>query len=451
MNLRISLERWLGRQARAVLRREHPFVITVNGAVGKTTTKRAIEAMLKSQDQIGAFRVSQKSYNNELGIPLTVFDHDAPGRSVGAWVRLLSDAFFYGYGMRKIGVKTFVFEIGADKPNDLDYLLTLLTPDISVVSAVMPDNAGLTPVHASNFPSPEALVEEETKPVKATRSQGTVILNADDRRVFAMRHTTMAHVLTFGEADGTDITLLERKIVSQPTEYGEIPTGIELRFQVLQREETFFVPGVFGTSVAYAVGAALAVAIALDFTPEEYRQFTKHFSPYPGRTRIIPGIKGTVLYDDTYNASPAAVIAGLKDLAETPVSHAQRRIACLGEMRELGESAEQMHRFIGAEAARLGIDLLVPCGRMARFVADGAYANGLTDEQVKIFEDVPEAGQWLQRIIKPGDIVYAKASEGRLDPVGARMERLIKELMAEPTSASELLVRQDDNWKRYET
>lgn len=450
MSLRISLEQWLGRQARAVLRREHPFVITVSGAVGKTTTKRAIEAILKCQDQMGAFRVSQKSYNNELGIPLTVFNHDAPGRSSGAWLRLLADAFFYGYGLRKVGIKTFVFEIGADKPNDLDYLLTLLTPDIAVVSAVMPDNEGLTPVHSSNFPSVEALVEEETKPVKAVRPQGMVILNADDRRVFAMRHATMAHSLTFGEADGTDITLLEHKVISQSAEYGEIPTGIELRFRVLQREDTFFIPSVFGRSVAYAVGAALAVAVALDLTPEEYRAFTKHFSPYPGRTRIIPGIKGTVLYDDTYNASPAAVIAGLKDLAETPISHAQRRIACIGEMRELGEPAEQMHRFIGAEAARLGIDLLVPCGRMARFVAEGALANGLTSEQVQVFEDVPEAGQWLQRIIKPGDIVYAKASEGRLDPVGARMERLVKELMADPARANELLVRQDGNWKRYE-
>lgn len=449
MSLRTALEGWLGQQAKRVLLRERPFVITVSGAVGKTTTKRAIGAMLECHDHSAPFRVSPKSYNNELGVPLTVFGHDAPSRSVGAWFRLLKDGFVYGSGLKRLGVKTFVFEIGADKPGDLDYLLDLLTPDLAVVSAVMPDNEGLTPVHTSNFPSAEALVDEETKPVMRTRTEGTVVLNADDRRVFAMRHATAAPTLTFGESDGADIRILEHKVITKPTDHGEVPTGIQLRYKVLQREETFYIPNVFGRSVAYAVGAALAVAVALDFTPEEYRAFANHFEPYPGRTRIIPGIKATTLYDDTYNASPSAVLAGLRDLAETPVRPGQRKIACIGEMRELGESAERMHRFIGAEAAKLKIDLLVPCGRMARVLAEGALANGMTDEQVKVFEDVPEAGQWLQRFIKPGDIIFAKASEGRLDSVGARMDRLVKELMAEPNRAAELLVRQDKAWQRY--
>jgi len=449
MSLRTALEGWLGRQAKRVLLRERPFVITVSGAVGKTTTKRAIGAMLACHDHSAPFRVSPKSYNNELGVPLTVFGHDAPSRSIGAWFRLLKDGFVYGSGLKRLGVKTFVFEIGADKPGDLDYLLNLLTPDLAVVSAVMPDNEGLTPVHTSNFPSAEALVDEETKPVMRTRTEGTVILNADDRRVFAMRHATAAPLLTFGQSDAADIRILEHKVITKPTDHGEVPTGIQLRYKVLQREETFYIPNVFGRSVAYAVGAALAVAVALDFTPEEYRAFANHFEPYPGRTRIIPGIKATTLYDDTYNASPAAVLAGLRDLAETPVRPGQRKIACIGEMRELGESAERMHRFIGAEAAKLKIDLLVPCGRMARVLAEGALANGMTDEQVNVFDDVPEAGQWLQRFIKPGDIIFAKASEGRLDSVGARMDRLVKELMAEPNRAAELLVRQDKAWQRY--
>ncbi len=449
MSLHTSLERWLGQQAKKVLRRERPFVITVSGAVGKTTTKRAIGAMLDCHDHSAPFRVSPKSYNNELGVPLTVFGHDAPSRSFGAWARLLKDGFVYGFGLKKLGVKTFVFEIGADAPNDLDYLLGLLTPDISVVSAVMPDNEGLTPVHTSNFPSAEALVEEETKPVAKTRPEGTVILNADDKRVFAMRHATAAQCLTFGEAEGADIRFVNRKIITKTTDHGEMPVGLEVHFKVLQRDEVFYIPGVFGRSVAYAVGAALAVAVALDFTPEEYRAFGNHFQPYPGRTRIIPGIKATTLYDDTYNASPAAVLAGLKDLAETPVSAGQRKIVCLGEMRELGESSDRMHQFIGSEIARLGIDHLVACGRMAQLLADGARANGMTEERIHTFDDVPEAGQWIQRFMKPGDIVFAKASEGRLDSVGARMERVIKELMAEPNRAGEMLVRQDKAWQRY--
>ena len=450
MSLRTKLERWLGTQAKKVLLREHPFVITVSGAVGKTSTKRAIEAMLAGHDHAAPYRVSQKSYNNELGVPLTVFNRNAPGHSLLAWLDLLAIAFIQGIGLKRVGIKTFVFEIGADAPGDLDYLLSMLTPDIAVVSAVMPDNDGLTPVHSSNFPSVEALVDEETKPVRATRPQGTVVLNADDRRVFAMRHATQAHALTFGEADGADVHLLSHAVLTRETDHGFIPTGLELKFRVLQREETFFIPDVFGRSIAYAVGAALAVAVALDFTPEEYRAFVHTYQPYPGRTRIIPGIKGTVLFDDTYNASPAAALAGIKDLAEVVLAKGQRRLVCMGEMRELGDSSEQMHRLIGAEVARTGIDLFVTCGRMARTLAEGALANGMTDEQVQTFDDVPEAGQWIQRFCRPGDVIFAKASEGRMDSVGARMERVIKELMAEPNRAEELLVRQDGNWKRYQ-
>lgn len=449
MSVRRSLERWLGAQAKKVLRRERPFVITVNGAVGKTTTKRAIGAILATDEHASSFRVSPKSYNNELGVPLTVFGHDAPGRSILAWLRLMKDACVYGFGLKRLGIATFVFEIGADKPNDLDYLLDLVTPDIAVVSAVMPDNEGLTPVHTANFPSAEALVEEETKPVARTRQEGVVILNADDRRVFAMRHATAARCLTFGEADGSDIHILSHTVRTQVTEYGNIPIGLEVCLQVLQRQEVFYIPGVFGRSAAYALAAALAVAVTLDFTPEEYRKFSDHFEPHPGRARIIPGIKRTTLYDDTYNASPSSVLAGLRDLAETPVQEGQRKIACIGEMRELGESSEKMHRFIGAEAARLGIDHLVPCGRMAQLLAEGARANGMTDERIHSFEDSPEAGRWIQRFLKPGDIVFVKASEGRFDSVGARMERVIKELMAEPNRAKDLLVRQDKAWERY--
>lgn len=448
MSLRASLERWLGQQSKKVLQRERPFVITVSGAVGKTTTKRAIGAMLACHENTAPFRVSPKSYNNELGVPLTVFGHDAPGRSFKAWFDLLWDGFVYGNGLKRLGVKTFVFEIGADKPGDLDYLLGLLTPDIAVVSAVVPDNEGLTPVHTANYPSAEALIEEESQPVVRTRPEGTVILNADDKRVFAMRHATRASCLTFGSSDGSDVQLLGHTVLTKATDHGDIPTGIQLRFRVLHHEESFIVGGVFGRSVAYAVGAALATAIALDFTPDEYRNFAQYFQPYPGRTRIIPGIKGTTLYDDTYNASPSAVLAGLRDLAETRVREGQRKIACVGEMRELGPSSDQMHRYIGAEAGRLGIDHLVVCGRMTRVLAEGAYANGLPQDRVHVFEDVPEAGQWLQRFIKPGDVVFAKASQGESDPVGARMERLVKELMAEPNRAEELLVRQDKRWQQ---
>jgi UDP-N-acetylmuramoyl-tripeptide--D-alanyl-D-alanine ligase len=214
-------------------------------------------------------------------------------------------------------------------------------------------------------------------------------------------------------------------------------------------------PHVYGTSVAYAYAAATAVSEALDVPFEQVNDFSAHFSPAKGRARIIPGIKHTTLFDDTYNASPASVLQSLRDLASVLVEPNQRKIVCLGEMRELGDRAEEMHRRIGSEAAKLGIDILISCGIFGRAMADGALANGMKPEQVHVIEDTPEAGLFIQEMIQPGDIILAKGSEGGKPSspnwgkvAGVRMERVIKELMAEPQRAQELLVRQSETWKR---
>lgn len=443
------LEHWLGQAAIRTLKRERPYVITVSGAMGKSSTKQAVAAVLHADDQVNQTRVSAKNYNNELGVPLTVFDMPAPGRSIPAWCRLLLRAFLISHGIKRTGIKTFVFEMGGDKPGDMDYLLNLAQPDLAVVTAVMPNEPDFAPAHTANFSSMEALIEEEALPVKRLGTQGIAVLNADDPRVFAMRHHTDAHILTFGEAETADIRILSNKVRCEPGTYGNVPRGLEIKIQVMHRVESIFIPDVFGSSAAYALAAALGVAVALDIPTEQYADFQKYFHPMNGRVRIIPGVKYTTLLDDTYNASPAAVVAALRDLGSLELNSTQRRVACLGEMRELGTDTELLHRRMGVEAAKQRVDLFVACGTFAHAMAEGARANGLTDDQIQVFDDTPEAGRFIQKWMKPGDVILAKASEGKSNPRGARMERVIKELMADPTQAETLLVRQDESWKRY--
>jgi UDP-N-acetylmuramoyl-tripeptide--D-alanyl-D-alanine ligase len=186
----------------------------------------------------------------------------------------------------------------------------------------------------------------------------------------------------------------------------------------------------------------------MDIAQDQVRSMPQHYIPMPGRTRIIPGIKQSVLLDDSYNSSPAAAISALKDLGHMPLKSGQRRAACLGEMRELGGESANLHRRVGAEAARSGLDLLVCCGTFSAAMAEGAIANGMDPERVKVIEDTPEAGLFIQKWLKTGDVVLAKASQGTIHTKGVRMERVIKELMAEPLRAKELLVRQDEAWQR---
>ncbi len=448
MSLLASLQTWLCKKAAKTLAREKPLVIGVTGSVGKSTTKQAIGAMLQADLPENAIRIPEASYNNELGLPLTVFGHDAPGRSPWAWLSLVADAWLTAAGLRKTGMRVFVFEMGADKPGDIDYLATIAPPDIAVLTAVTAEDPTLIPVHAANYPSVDALVEQKAALIKRLKPGGIAILNADDKRVFTMRHQTPEHVLTFGEADGTDVRIVSKAIMTEPGPYGNVPTGLRVSLEMYEDHFDAVIPGVYGTSVAYAFAASAALGAGLDLPIEQMKEFDEHFHPAPGRARIIPGIKHTTLFDDTYNASPASVIQSLKDLGTIPTAAGQRKIACLGEMRELGEKAEAMHRRIGAETAKAGIDVLVCCGIFGAAMAEGANANGMKPEQVHVIGDTPEAGLFIQEMLKPGDIVLAKSSQGTLAAKGVRMERVIKELMAEPARASELLVRQSAVWLR---
>ena len=449
MSLSSVLQRWLGKRAARVIARERPLVIAVTGSVGKSTTKQAIGAILMAENPDRPIRVPMDSYNNELGLPLTVFGVSAPGRNPLAWAMLLAKAWLLSVGLMRTGVKIFVLEMGADRPGNIEYLTSIAPPDVAVVtavaSAVDPD---LVPVHAANYPNLDALAAEKSWLVKRLKPGGMAILNADDPKVFAMRHLTGERVFTFGEAEGTDIGILAKEILVEEGNDAATPIGLRTVLELYHRRTDITIEGVYGTSVAYALAAAFCTAYAIDALPEDPGSIATYFTPVKGRARIIPGIKHTTLFDDSYNASPASVIQSLRDLSSVRVHPDQRKIACLGEMRELGERASDMHRRVGAEAAKLGIDVLVCCGIFGPAMAEGALANGLRPDQVKVMKDTPEAGLFLQGIIKPGDIVLAKASQGTLETQGVRMERVIKELMAEPLRAPELLVRQGPAWQR---
>lgn len=454
MRIKCFFERCLARWAKRTMARERPFVIAVTGSVGKTTTRQAIATMLQAGSGGERVRASEKNYNNELGLPCTIFDAEAPGMSLIGWIKFLAIAWMTSAGIRKTGVRTFVLEMGADHPGDLAKLVEIAQPDIAVVTAVTPDDTSLTPVHTANFSSIEALADEKATVVKAVKQGGAAVLNADDKRVFSMRHMTHAHISAFGESDAADVRLVKTRVTMDGTEWGNVPKGLEIMMEILNRVQVLTVPGVFGRSVAYAACAAAAVAEEMDLSYDTVMRLDVGGWTVPGRVRIIVGIKRTTLFDDSYNASPASVLSALRDLGGLSLTAGQRRVACLGEMRELGESSERMHRMMGAETAKQGIDLLVCCGIFARAVADGARANGMKDAQIILVQDAPEAGIFLQDWIGQGDIILVKGSEGPLPGksgwgkvTGVRMDRVVKELMAEPLRARELLCRQEGKWR----
>ena len=162
-----------------------------------------------------------------------------------------------------------------------------------------------------------------------------------------------------------------------------------------------------------------------------------NFTPPPGRMRVIPGLKSTTIIDDTYNSSPIAVASALETLRE--IKGTKRKIAVLGDMLELGKYSSDEHEKVGALAAQ-SADILITLGIRSRKTAEAALAHGMNDKVVYQYDDIGRAGRELQNLLKLGDVVLIKASQG------LRAERIIEEIMAEPEHASELLVRQSAAW-----
>lgn len=447
MSLSSTLTRWVGESARIALEREKPFVIAITGAVGKSSTKQIVGAILGADQPASDVRVTRKNYNSELGLPITVFGKPMPGRSPSMWLDLLWTAGLSRWGFKKTGIKTFVLEMGADHPGDLAYLTSIAKPNLSIVTAVTPENPDWAPVHAANYPSVDAVAKEKATIVRALDANGVVVLNADDPRVIAMRHETRARLVTFGTTETADVCLVGSRVRMEEGRTGSLPVGLEAMLQVDGQTATIYLPGIFGRSLAFAVAAGVAVGKALGLSLDEMVRALAAFEPLPGRVRLIPGIKGTMLLDDSYNASPVATLSALRDLASIQIDATrQRRIACLGEMRELGEQSAMLHEQVGLEAAKLGLDLLFVSGAMAEAYVRGASLGGMPTDKIKVFEDTPELALWVQDILKPGDLVLAKASQGGHETKGVRMERVIKELMADPTQADKLLPRQEAVW-----
>ncbi|HLC64079.1 MAG TPA: cyanophycin synthetase, partial [Patescibacteria group bacterium] len=162
------------------------------------------------------------------------------------------------------------------------------------------------------------------------------------------------------------------------------------------------------------------------------------YRPPQGRTNLIPGIKHTYLIDDSYNSSPAAAKAALEVLDQFPVEG--RKIAVFGKMLELGSYQEEGHREVGKKAAEVNLAMLVAVGEMSRDIIRGAVEAGLPEERTFYFDNNHQAGIFVQNKLKENDLILIKGSQG------ARMEQIVKELMAEPLKARDLLVRQSDKW-----
>lgn len=412
-------------EAKAIVRKYRPKIVVVTGSVGKTSAKDAVYAALSTNFFV---RRSEKSFNSDIGVPLTVLGVPNGWANPVTWLKNSIE------GLALIILPNrypewLVVEVGADRPGDISRSLSWLSPAI-VVATRFPD----VPVHVEFYKDPEAVVREELAPVSWLSEEGTLVANADDVRASTAQTNAGTRIL-YGF--GKDAMLKGSKFHTNSR--NNVPSGIS--FDVSYGEERVHIalPGVAGRQHTYAILAGLAVAVGVGVPLEQAAQaFEKHDPPH-GRMHLIPGIKGSVIIDDSYNASPIATEEGLQALADIP--HAGRRIAVLADMLELGSFSVQEHRRIGGVATPSS-DMLVTAGVRARDIAYGAREAGMNAEMVHECEKGEDAATYLKEIVAAGDVLLIKGSQS------TRMEKVVKALMAEPEKAQELLVRQDTEWSK---
>ncbi len=432
--MRKILERYLGWCTRKAILRDKPIVVAIGGSVGKTSAREAVEIALSGLFKPEEFRTSQKNYNNEIGLPISVFAKSMPGRYLLRWLDLLFTATNYALGFKKLTMRYLVLEMGADHPGDLDYLLKIAPPQIAIVTAMGAE-------HVEYFGSIDEAVKEERKILLALPPDGEAILNTDDEFTWHSRSLISGEAVGFGKHADAMARIDSTRIIYDQDNFAN--SGLEVSIKIMGYHDfTFVLRGVFGEPHAYAVSSALAFCLSMDHDIKPaVAKMIQDYKGVAGRTRLIKGIKKTVLLDDTYNAQPQAMASAIRDLIRFPVPNNGRRIAVLGDMLELGDLTQKEHEMIGKQVAESNIDLLICCGTLGRIIGDMAIIHGMEEDKVKIMENSEKAGYFLQQeVIKQGDVILVKGSQS------VRMEKVIKELMAEPLRAQELLARQTPEW-----
>ncbi len=370
----------LQKLARGVYLEWNKPIVAITGSAGKTTAKELTANVLEA----GGKKVLRniKNYNNGLGHPLTVLN-------------LAADKSF----------DAAVLEMGMSTPmREIARLCEITPPDFAVALNVLP-------VHVEHLGSIENVAKAKAELIEGMKPNGTAILNADDKRVAAMRELSKGETLTYGIENKADVFAAE----IESERFGEtkfilnLPNGnAEVSMQFSGRH-----------SVLNAL-AASAVGFSFGMTAKEIADALKTIKPPAQRGEILHFEEGFTVINDSYNSNPAALLGMVRTLVENG-KNAKRKIVVAGEMLELGADEKEIHQATGADLAGSGIDVLIGVRGLAKEMVSGASEAGLSETE--FFASSEDAGDFLASEVKSGDLILIKGSRG------VRTEKVIEKLL----------------------
>lgn len=350
----------------ALLRSQRKLeVIGITGSVGKTTTKDLIHSVLQ---RFASTVASEKSFNNEVGMPLTAL-------------------------RATLETRFLVLEMGASGPGHLEYLTTLVQPDCVVELAV-------GKAHLGGFGSVAGLAKAKAELVQGVKPGGVVILNYDDPQVLAMRDLVSDQLLTFSAQGASAADVRATNI--------ELDANSCASFDLVTANETLRVNlGLVGSHQVNNALAAITVALSLGLDSHAVVETVNGLNASSPHRMHVFAANAVTFIDDSYNANPDSMRAGLAVLARMG-ANAPRRIAVLGEMLELGEASAALHQEVGQYVANSQVDLLITLGDDAKEIAVPLMGK----VECHHAPSPAAAITLLKEEIKPGDVVFLKGSNG---------------------------------------
>ena len=398
----------------------HPDIklITVAGSVGKTSTKLAIATLLSQKYRV---RLHEGNHNTHLSAPLAILGINFPGnpRNFWQWHKVFSAARKRIKSPSSQEPQIIIQELGTDHPGDIERFSKYLAPNITVITSVSPE-------HMEFFGSIDAVAQEE---LGAASFAEIAILNQDDISPDFFKYVRNSNVSTYSSIGGANYNFIANSFSLidgfggkiQTPEYGEIDVRVK----------------VFGEHSLRPIIGAVAVSAKLGLSSQEIIGGLVSLKPIPGRMNFMRGVKESVLIDDTYNSSPAALEAAIQTLYALS---APSKIAIIGSMNELGESSAFEHQKIGEMLDGISLSWVITVGEQAnRFLAPAARLRGC---QVYEAKNAIDAGTFAHKIMERGSLVLLKGSQGEV-----YLEEATKILLLNKEDEN-LLVRQDEKWKK---
>jgi len=362
-----------------LLRKRGIPVVAVTGSTGKTSTKEMIASVLGTR-----FKVlrNEGNLNNHIGLPVTCLQLDESH-------------------------EVAVLEMGMNHSGEIERLADITRPKWAVIT-----NIGLS--HIENLGSRDGIFRAKMEVTRFMGPKGTLILNSDDDYLDMVKEAGGAWVVPVGAGEQCPFRLTD--VILRGTE------GSDFKMQLGSdaTDETEFhlkVPGCHNVQ-----NASLAVTLAhlMGLTNAEIAEGLEKYQSNAMRMDLIETKDGVLVINDAYNASPDSVRAAIQVLHSV---RADRRIAVLSDMLELGSEAESAHRYVGEVAAEHQLDRIAVCGESARWIAEGALKAGMESDQVHVFENRDQLTAWLLETLESGDAVLVKGSRGM------RMELVVNSLI----------------------